>query len=68
MSADEHSGCRIQQFARWNRVMLEHERQHLSRVMAYRTGFLNEEARVGILHDLADIDNCLLQFETRIKL
>ena len=58
MSHGDHStsGCRIREFARWDRVMLEHERAHLSKTMASAGAFIDHD---GIMHDLADIDYLL---------
>ena len=54
--ADEHGDCRLRQFSLWNRITLEHERAYLSDTMALGAGFMKQEEREGILHDLADID------------
>jgi hypothetical protein len=63
---DGHGSCRISQFARWNRVMLEHEREHLSYVMT-GSALIQPWERELILHDIADIDYLLSQFEPRVK-
>lgn len=60
MTADEHSGCRIQEFARWNRVTLEHEREYLSKVMA-GSAFIQPSEKFAVLHDITDIDFCLAE-------
>ena len=64
--ADGHNGCRIREFARWNRIMLEHEREHLSKAMT-AGAFMMEWERELIVHDLTDIDYLLTQFEPRVK-
>jgi hypothetical protein len=64
---DGHTGCRIQEFARWPRMMLEHEREYLSSVMANEGAFMGREAQAGILHDLTDIDWLLAELHPRIK-
>jgi hypothetical protein len=58
-AADGHSGCRLGQFARWPRVVLEHERAYLSRAVSSRAAFLTAGSKAGIMHDLSDIDRCL---------
>jgi hypothetical protein len=58
-AAPGHSGCRLGQFARWPRVVLEHERAYLSRITALGAGFIRTEERAAIMHDLEDIDRCL---------
>lgn len=57
---EDHGGCRAREFIRWDRVMLQHEREHLSRSMA-APGLLSAALRDGIMHDLADIDYLLAQ-------
>jgi hypothetical protein len=54
-----HERCRLGEFRRWNRVMLEHEREHLSRVMDQQAAFLAEAEKRAILHEVTDIDYCL---------
>jgi len=63
---DQHGGCRMTEFARWNRVMLEHEREHLSRAMT-GSSFMQQWERELIVHDLTDIDYLLTQFEPRVN-
>lgn len=65
---DHDDGCRMHEFARWSRIMLEHEREHLSRALATRSGFMDEGTRAGILHDIKDVDYLLSGLETRIGL
>lgn len=65
---DEHDSCRVQEFARWPRVVLEHEREFLSSVMATSVPFLDSGEKSAILHDLADIDACLAACEKKVKL
>lgn len=50
------TGCRIREFARWDRTLLQHEREHLSRTMASMGAFVNKN---DIMHDLSDLDYCL---------
>lgn len=64
--SDGHGGCRIKQFARWNRVMLEHEREYLSKAMT-ASAFMGREEAEGILHDITDIDYLLQQFKPRVE-
>jgi hypothetical protein len=61
-----HGSCRISEFARWNRIMLEHEREHLSQVMT-SSSFMMQWERDLIVHELTDIDYLLQQFEPRLK-
>lgn len=63
-NAVQHLGgapCRADEFMRWNRSMLVHERAYLSKVMATQAGFLSDEDRAAILHDLQDIDWLIAQ-------
>lgn len=55
------SGCRVAEFARWNRTMLQHERLGISQIMASAAGFIDDTTRDGLLHDLSDIDYLLAQ-------
>jgi hypothetical protein len=64
---DKHNGCRIQEFARWDRRMLEHEREYLSSVMANEGAFMSKDMQAGILHDLIDIDYLLSKLHPRIE-
>jgi hypothetical protein len=61
-----HRACRIAEFIRWSRVMLEHEREHLSKVMAGRA-FMREDEVAGVMHDLTDIDYVLSYHPPRIE-
>lgn len=63
---DGHSECRVREFARWNRVMLEHERAYLSRCMT-GSAFLQPGQAEGLLHDITDIDYLLQEHEKRIQ-
>jgi hypothetical protein len=79
MERECHDGCRIEEFRRWTRVMLEHEREHLSRVTGLQAALLSDRQQAGIMHDIGDIDACLaatdeplrvqasLQEETMVK-
>ena len=62
----EHNGCRIREFAMWPRLVLEHEREHISRCMAGRA-FKSQEEIDGLLHDLADIDAILTSLPPRVR-
>jgi hypothetical protein len=62
----EHNGCRIKEFACWPRLVLEHERAHISRAMAGRA-FKSQEEIDGLMHDLADLDWLLSQLPVRVK-
>jgi hypothetical protein len=65
--ADEHEDCRLRQFAMWNRVCLEHEREWISKCLASR-GFLTDEQYDGLVHDVTDIDWILsMNTELRVK-
>ena len=48
--------CRAEEFSHYNRVMLQHEREFLSGVMATRAGYLSKADIDAIMHDLTDID------------
>ena len=52
-------GCRMPEFVRWTRVMLQHERAAISGLMAREVAYLTEDARKGFMHDLSEIDYCL---------
>lgn len=62
----EHGGCRIQEFARWPRVVLEHERSYLSKVMS-ASAFLDEGHKQDLMHDISDIDSILSQLPVRVE-
>jgi hypothetical protein len=49
------------EFARWDRVALQHERAYISKTMVSAAGFIDDHTRAGLLHDLTDIDYCLSQ-------
>jgi hypothetical protein len=55
----EHDGCRIAEFSRWTRLLLEHERSYLSQCLGFWDAFLTPVKKAGIMHDIADIDACL---------
>ena len=55
----EGNGCRMPEFTRWNRTLLQHERSAISDMMA--SPFTGDELRSGLMHDLADIDYCLAE-------
>ena len=63
----EHDGCRIKEFARWNRVLLQHEREHISRAMAGRA-FKRQEEIDGLMHDLTDLDYLLSQYPAEVEI
>jgi hypothetical protein len=56
--------CRAEEFGRWNRVMLMHEREYLSKTMATQKAFLKQEEVDAIMHDLTDIDQILAHMGT----
>lgn len=64
---DGHSGCRIREFAQWDRLMLEHEREYLSRYMAHLSPFLKDAASTDLMHDITDIDYLLQQMAPRVE-
>jgi hypothetical protein len=57
----EGDGCRMSEFVRWNRTLLQHERAGISDLMAKNPAYLGEQARKGLMHDLSDIDYCLAE-------
>jgi hypothetical protein len=62
-----HENCRAVEFARWTRLMLHHEREYLSRVMAMSGAFTANEEKELIIHDLMDIDFFLSQLDVEVK-
>lgn len=56
-----HEGCRLREFQRWPRVVLEHEREFLSAEMGQSGAFIDDQERVRVLHDLQDLDHFLAQ-------
>ena len=60
-----HEECRLREFVRWPRIMMEHERDYLSRLMRGKA-FLKPGDTEAILHELADLDWCLSQLPKRI--
>src|SRR5580698_4725342 len=56
--------CRAEEFGRWNRTMLTHERQYLSKIMATQRGFMKPDEVDAIMHDLTDIDQILAHMGT----
>lgn len=63
---DEHQGCRVSEFARWDRIVLEHEREHLSKCMT-GAAFMRPAESEAILHEISDIDYLLAQLPKRVK-
>ena len=61
-----HEECRLREFVRWPRIVLEHEREYLSRTMSGKA-FLAPDEVTSIMHDLADIDGALSQLPKRIE-
>lgn len=61
----EHPGCRRAEFSRWTRVMLDHEREFISGVMA--SAYTPPWERDLLLRDLADIDACLAALDEPLK-
>ena len=55
-----HETCRLREFLQWNRLFLEHEREHLSRAMS-GAAFISYEEQCLIVHDVSDIDWVLAQ-------
>lgn len=62
-AVDDHKDCRLEEFARWPRMLLERERQHLSRVMAEASAFIDYTEQNLIVHDLSDIDWVLARID-----
>jgi hypothetical protein len=52
-------GCRMPEFTRWTRTMLQHEREGISSYMARAGAYLEDTS--GLMHDLSDIDYCLAE-------
>jgi hypothetical protein len=48
--------CRAEEFSHYNRAMLQHEREFLSKTMANQRAFLKNDEEDAIMHDLTDID------------
>lgn len=61
----EHKRCRMAEFRRWNRVVLVHERESLSRYMGERRAFMSERELADTMHEITDIDWCLSQLGLR---
>lgn len=57
----EVTGCRIKEFARWDRLMLEHERASISGYMSRAGAYLGDDGKADLMHDLTDIDYLLGQ-------
>jgi hypothetical protein len=51
------------EFARWDRMLLQHEREGISGYLARAGAYLDDDARSGFMHDLSDIDYMLAQLE-----
>jgi hypothetical protein len=62
----EHNGCRIKEFAQWPRLVLEHERAHISRCMAGKM-FKTKAEVDGLMHDLTDLDYLISQLPVRVE-
>jgi hypothetical protein len=62
---DGHRECRIREFSRWDRRLLEHERAYISKQFAGQA-FMSAELREGLGHDLLDLDFLLSQLPVRI--
>jgi hypothetical protein len=52
-------GCRMPEFTRWDRTMLQHEREAISGYLARAGAYLEDKS--GLMHDLSDLDYCLAQ-------
>jgi hypothetical protein len=61
----EPERCRLDEFERWTRVVLEHEREHLSRYMGDAAAFMSRDEREATLHEITDIDWCLALLTAR---
>jgi hypothetical protein len=66
MPAQGHEDCRLREFVRWPRVVLEHEYEHLSKVMV-GASFLVPAEHDLVLHDLADISWTLQHHPRKIE-
>ena len=56
---EDETGCRMPEFARWDRTMLQHEREAISGYLARAGSYLEDKS--GLMHDLSDIDYLLAQ-------
>lgn len=65
-AAQDHTNCRANEFCRWSRIMLEHERQHLSKHMS-ASAFMTAEESAATLHDITDIDCFLAALDPRVR-
>ncbi len=54
------------EFQRWPRIVLEHEREHISRALTGQA-FKKREETEGLMHDLLDIDACLSVLPVRVQ-
>ena len=63
----EHDRCRIAEFSRWPRVVLEHERSNISKYLANAGAYLDKVTVDGHMHDLSDIDACLAELAVRVE-
>ena len=59
------SGCRIREFIQYHPVALQHERDHILRALKRLSSFANVNARVGLEHDLLDVEYLLRELEKR---
>lgn len=54
-------GCRLTEFKRWPRLVLERERAYLSAVMCQMVAYVPTEEKMLIMHDLTDLDAALAE-------
>jgi len=54
-----HADCRVVEFERWDRRMLQHERAYLSKVLAEQAAITSKSEQAAILHEISDIDAIL---------
>ena len=57
----------MRQFARWTRVMLEHERAFISQTLDASAALLSPGKKDDLMHDLGDIDVCLANLDEPLR-
>jgi hypothetical protein len=59
MEHEPIDGCRLEEFERWDRVTLQHERAYISKQIDKLTAFSSVKVMNDLMHALVDIDSCL---------
>jgi ABC-type microcin C transport system permease subunit YejB len=67
MEHQKARGCRLTEFERWPRRVLEHERSYLSRVFEMIKAYAPNDVKANFMHDLADIDFCLSKLPVDVE-